>query len=124
MSATLSSRKARAALHTSARISGELLLVLLLTAVVLWILGRMWPVVWPLVVGLLLTTLTWPPTRALRNRGLRPAVAAAVVTVLFLASAAGTVALIAVPGASQSGVRTGRAADGCDRHGGLADGHT
>ncbi|MEU3948411.1 AI-2E family transporter [Streptomyces sp. NPDC029526] len=115
MSATLSSRRARAALHTSARISGELLLVLLMAAVVLWVLGRMWPVVWPLIVGLLLTTLTWPPARALRNRGLPPAVAASVVTVLFLAVAAGTVALIAVPVASQSGQLTDGVIAGIDR---------
>src|SRR5919107_4888998 len=72
-------------------------------AVALWLLGRMWSVVWPLVVGLLLTTLTWPPARFLRRRGWPPALAASVVTVLFLLLAAGTVVLIAVPVTSQSG---------------------
>lgn len=103
MNATLSSTRARAALRTSARVSGELLLTLLMLAVALWILGRMWSVVWPLVIGLLLTTLTWPPTRFLRRRGWKPALAASVVTVLFLLVAMGVVALIAVPVASQSG---------------------
>ncbi|MEU5886486.1 AI-2E family transporter [Streptomyces sp. NPDC047461] len=103
MTATLSSTRARAALRTSARASGELLLVLLMLAVALWLLGRMWSVVWPLLIGLLLTTLTWPPTRFLRRRGWKPAVAASVVTVLFLLVAMGVVALIAVPVASQSG---------------------
>ncbi|CAM5481217.1 Putative PurR-regulated permease PerM OS=Streptomyces violarus OX=67380 GN=FHS41_002600 PE=3 SV=1 [Streptomyces violarus] len=54
----------------SARVSAELLLVLVMLAVALWLLGRMWSVVWPLVVGLLLTTLTWPAARVLRRRGL------------------------------------------------------
>ncbi|MEU5319423.1 AI-2E family transporter [Streptomyces sp. NPDC021056] len=103
MTATLSSTRARAALRTSARTSGELLLVLLMLAVALWLLGRMWSVVWPLLIGLLLTTLTWPPTRFLRRRGWKPAVTASVVTVLFLLVAMGVVALIAVPVASQSG---------------------
>ncbi|CAM5294310.1 AI-2E family transporter [Streptomyces pilosus] len=103
MSATLNAGKTRAALRTSARISGELLLVLVAAAVVLWVVGRMWSVVWPLVVGLLLTTLTWPPARYLRRRGMPPALAASLVTVLFLLVAAGTVALIAVPVASESG---------------------
>ncbi len=103
MSASLNAGKTRAALRTSARISGELLLVLVATGVALWLLGRMWSVVWPLVVGLLLTTLTWPPTRWLLRRELRPAVAASLVTVLFLLVGAGTVALIAVPVASESG---------------------
>ncbi|GFH39299.1 AI-2E family transporter [Streptomyces pacificus] len=103
MSVRLSSTRARAALGTSARVSTELLLVSAMAAVILWLLGRMWPVVWPLIVGLLLTTLTWPLTRRLRGRGWPPALAAAAVTVLFLLVAAGAVALIAVPVASQSG---------------------
>ncbi|MFI7502723.1 AI-2E family transporter [Streptomyces sp. NPDC049687] len=103
MSATLSSTRTRAALRVSARVSGELLLVLVLLTVALWALGRMWSVVWPLVVALFLTTLTWPPTRFLRRRGWRPALAASVVTVLFLVVVLGIVALIALPVASQSG---------------------
>ncbi|MFI8193673.1 AI-2E family transporter [Streptomyces sp. NPDC085946] len=115
MSATLSSEKSRAALRTSARVSVELLLVLVMLAVVLWLLGRMWSVVWPLVVGLLLTTLTWPPTRFLRARGWRPALAASLVTVLFLLVGTGVVALIAVPVASQSGDLTDGVVEGIQR---------
>ncbi|MGX1884939.1 AI-2E family transporter [Streptomyces sp. NPDC055287] len=103
MSAKLSSTKTTAALRTSARVSVELLLVLVTAAVALWVLGRMWSVVWPLIVGLFLTTLTWPLARILRRRGWPPALAASVVTVLFLLVVAGIVALIAVPVASQSG---------------------
>lgn len=103
MPATLSSTKTRAALRTSARVSLHMLLVLLLAAAALWLLGRMWPVVWPLVVALLLTTLTWPPVRFLRRHGWKPALAASTVTVLFLLIGAGTMVVIAVPVASQSG---------------------
>lgn len=103
MPVTLSSRRTRAALRSSARVSVELLLLLLMASVSLWLLGRMWSVVWPLIVGLFLTTLTWPLTRFLRRRGWRPALAASVVTVSFLVVATGVVALIAVPVASQSG---------------------
>ncbi|GAA0666284.1 AI-2E family transporter [Streptomyces thermocarboxydovorans] len=115
MSARLNSARTRAALHTSARVSGELLLVIVLSVAVLWLLGRMWPVVWPLVIGLLLTTLTWPPTRLLLRRGLPPALAASLVTVLFLLLGAGTVALIAVPVASQSGELADGVVAGIDR---------
>ncbi|WP_461081364.1 AI-2E family transporter [Streptomyces deserti] len=111
----LSSTKTRAALRTSARVSVELLLVLVMLAVTLWVLGRMWSVVWPLVVGLLLTTLTWPPARFLRRRGWKPALAASVVTVLFLLVAMGVVALIAVPVASQSGELTDGVVEGIQR---------
>ncbi|KQX71155.1 MULTISPECIES: AI-2E family transporter [unclassified Streptomyces] len=115
MTATLSSTRARAALRTTARASAELLLIFLMLAVTLWILGRMWSVVWPLVVGLLLTTLTWPPTRFLRRRGWKPALAASVVTVLFLLVAIGVVALIAVPVASQSGELTDGVVEGIQK---------
>ncbi|MFD7701533.1 AI-2E family transporter [Streptomyces caelestis] len=115
MSATLNAGRTRAALRTSARVSGELLLVLVAAAVVLWVLGRMWSVVWPLMIGLLLTTLTWPPTRFLRRRGLAPALAASLVTVLFLLVAAGTVALIAVPVASESGELADGVVEGVQR---------
>ncbi|MBT2392157.1 AI-2E family transporter [Streptomyces maoxianensis] len=112
MPATLSSTKTAAALRTSARVSVELLLVLVTAAVALWVLGRMWSVVWPLIVALFLTTLTWPLTRFLRRRGWRPALAASVVTVLFLLVATSIVALIAVPVASQSGELTDGVVEG------------
>ncbi|MEV0011243.1 AI-2E family transporter [Streptomyces sp. NPDC047973] len=115
MSVTLSSTRTRAALRTSARVSVELLLVLVMTAVSLWLLGRMWSVVWPLVVGLLLTTLTWPAARRLRRWGWPPALAASVVTLLFLLVAVGVVALIAVPVASQSGELADGVVEGIQR---------
>ncbi|MET8177188.1 AI-2E family transporter [Streptomyces clavifer] len=115
MSFTLSSTKTRAALRVSARVSGELLLVLVMAAMTVWLLGRMWSVIWPLVVGLLLTTLTWPITRYLRRLGWPPALAASVVTLLFLLVAVGVVALIAVPVASQSGELADGVVEGIQR---------
>ncbi|MET9479229.1 AI-2E family transporter [Streptomyces sp. NPDC006638] len=115
MSATLSSTKTAAALRRSARVSVELLAVLVMVAVALWLLGKMWPVVWPLVVGLFLTTMTWPLTSFLRRRGWAPALAASAVTVLFLLVSLGIVALIAVPVASQSGELTDGVVDGIQK---------
>ncbi|MDT9687670.1 AI-2E family transporter [Streptomyces sp. P9(2023)] len=115
MPATLSSTKSAAALRRSARVSAELLVVLVMAAVALWLLGRMWSVVWPLIVALLLTTLTWPFTRFLRRHGWHPALAASTVTVLFLLAAAGTVALIAVPVSSQSGELADGVVDGIQK---------
>ncbi|WP_433548697.1 AI-2E family transporter [Streptomyces sp. CA-294286] len=106
MAPMLSSEKTAAVLRRTARVSVDLLLVLAMTTVALWLVGKMWSVVWPLAVGLLLTTLTWPATRFLRRHGWRPAPAASLVTVLFLVLFAGIVALIAVPVASQSGELT------------------
>jgi predicted PurR-regulated permease PerM len=103
MPASLSSTKARAALSTSARISLQMLVILVMTGVALWLLGKMWSVLWPLVVALLLTTLTWPLTRFLRRHRWHPALAASTVTVMSLLVAVGVIILIAVPVASQSG---------------------
>lgn len=111
----LSSTKTAAALRTTARVSVESLLVLLMAAVTLWTVGRMWSVVWPLIVALLLTTLTWPPARFLRRHSWPPALAAAVVTVLFLLLVAGLVALIAMPMASQSGELADGVVEGIQR---------
>jgi predicted PurR-regulated permease PerM len=100
---SLNAPRTRAALRTAAFVSLQSLLVLLFAGVLIWLLGRIWSAIWPLLVALLLTTLTWPVTRWLRGRGWHPALAASVVTVLFLLVGVGTVVLIAVPVASQSG---------------------
>ncbi|MFJ8636435.1 AI-2E family transporter [Streptomyces sp. NPDC093568] len=111
----LSSGRARAALASSARVSVELLLVFVTVAVALWGLGRMWSVVWPVIIALFLTTLTWPLARALRRRGWPSALAALLVTLLFLLAILGIVALIAVPVASQSGELTDGVVEGIQR---------
>lgn len=116
MPAKLNPDKARSALRTSAVLSAQTLLVLAMAYVVLWLLGRAWSVIWPVVVALLLTTLTWPVARFLRYRwNWRPALAAAVVTVLFLVVMAGIIVVIAVPVASQSGELSQGVVDGIER---------
>ena len=109
---TLNAPRTRAALRTAAFVSLQSLLVLLFAGVLLWLLGKIWSAIWPLMVALLLTTLTWPVTRWLRGRGWHPALAASVVTVLFLLVGAGTVVVIAVPVASQSGQLSTGVVDG------------
>ncbi len=112
MGPTLSAKKSRHALRTSASISLQMLLVLLMAWVTFWLIGWMWSVIWPLVVALLLTTLTWPPVRFLRRHNWPAALAAAVVTVLFLAVAAGIMVGIAVPVAAEAGKLADGIADG------------
>ena len=102
MPSTLNADKVRSALRTTASLSLQTLIVLAMLWVTLWVLGRAWSILWPIVVALLLTTLTWPLARFLRRHGWKPALAATAVTLGFLALGAGVVVLIAVPVADQS----------------------
>ncbi|GAB2577952.1 AI-2E family transporter [Paractinoplanes abujensis] len=104
MPASLNADKTKSALRTTAVLSAQTLVVLLMAYVLLWVMGRAWSVIWPLVIALLITTLTWPIARFLRNRwNWKPALAAGVVTVLFLVIMAGVLVVIIVPVANQSG---------------------
>ncbi|NUT51824.1 MAG: AI-2E family transporter [Saccharothrix sp.] len=77
-----------------ARWSARLALVAL-GFVLLWMLiGKLWVVVMPVLLGLLITTVLWPPARWLRARGLPPALAATIVLLAGLAVLGGVVALI------------------------------
>ena len=103
MGTGLNSRKTRGALRTWSSVSLQLLLVLLSTWVTLWLVGKAWSIIWPVVIALLLTTLTWPPARFLRKHKWPPALVATLVTLLFLVVAIGTMVGIVAPVAAQSG---------------------
>ncbi|WP_367128444.1 AI-2E family transporter [Saccharothrix sp. HUAS TT1] len=69
--------------------------------VLLWMLiARLWVVVMPVLLGLLITTVLWPPARWLRSRGLPPALAATIVLLAGLGVLGGVVALISTSIAS------------------------
>jgi predicted PurR-regulated permease PerM len=75
--------------------SAQLLLITAALVVIGWVLGRLWVVLLPVVLGLLFSTVLWPATRFLRNHGWPPALAAAVTLLVFLATLGGIVAVIA-----------------------------
>jgi predicted PurR-regulated permease PerM len=96
-------RRIRAATRTLAIASGELVLIALAVAVIGYVLGKFWVILLPVVLGLLISTVLWPPTRFLRRHGWPPALAAAVVLVGALAVFGGLIALIAPQVADQAG---------------------
>jgi predicted PurR-regulated permease PerM len=69
--------------------------------VLLYVLGRLWVILLPIVLGLLIATVLWPATRFLRSRRWPPALAAAVVLLTFLAIFVGIIAVIAPQVADQ-----------------------
>jgi predicted PurR-regulated permease PerM len=85
----------RGATRTLAVASAQLLLIVAAVVVVGYVLGKLWVVLLPVVLGLLFTTVLWPPTRFLRRHGWPPALAASVVLLVFLGLVGGLIALIA-----------------------------
>jgi predicted PurR-regulated permease PerM len=83
--------------------SARLLLILAAVVVIGYVLGRLWVILLPLVLGLLIATVLWPATRFLRNHGWPPALAASAVLLGFIAAFAGVIAAIAPSVADQAG---------------------
>jgi predicted PurR-regulated permease PerM len=75
--------------------SAELLLIVAALIVLGYVLGKLWVVLLPVVLGLLFTTVLWPPTRFLRRHGWPPALASVAVLLVFLGAVAGIIAVIA-----------------------------
>ena len=71
--------------------------------VVLWyVVGKLWVVILPVLLGLLLATVLWPPVRFLRRRGAPPALASAVVLLLSVLLLFGVVGGLAPQVTSQA----------------------
>jgi predicted PurR-regulated permease PerM len=75
--------------------SAQLLLIVAAVIVIGYVLGKLWVVLLPVVLGLLFTTVLWPPTRFLRRHGWPPALASVVVLLVFLGALGGIIAVIA-----------------------------
>lgn len=91
----------QAASRKLATASAQFLLVVAAVVVLGYVLGRLWAILLPIVLGLLITTVLWPPTRFLRKHGWPPALAASVVLLTFLAAFGGLIAAIAPSVAEQ-----------------------
>jgi predicted PurR-regulated permease PerM len=102
----------RKAIRAVAVMSAQLLLIAAAAWVVFWILGRLWVILLPIVLGLLFATVLWPPTRFLRRHRWPPALAASVVLLAALALFGGIVAAIAPSVVDQIGELADQAAGG------------
>jgi predicted PurR-regulated permease PerM len=75
--------------------SAQLLLIVLALIVVGYVLGKLWIILLPVVLGLLFSTVLWPPVRFLRNHGWPSALASLTVLLSFFAAFAGIIAWLA-----------------------------
>ncbi len=95
------SARLQAASRTLATAAAQFLLVVAALIVLGYVLGKLWVILLPIVLGLLIATVLWPPTRFLRKHGWPPALAASLVLLIFLAAFAGIIAAIAPSVADQ-----------------------
>jgi predicted PurR-regulated permease PerM len=91
----------QAAARTLATASAQFLLVVAAIVVLGYVLGRLWSILLPIVLGLLIATVLWPLTRFLRNHGWPAALAASSVLLTFMAAFVGLIVAIAPAVADQ-----------------------
>jgi predicted PurR-regulated permease PerM len=87
--------------RTLAVASAQFLLIAAAVVVLFWVLGKLWSILLPIVLGLLIATVLWPATRFLRRHRWPPALAASTVLLAAVAIFAGIIAAIAPSVANQ-----------------------
>jgi predicted PurR-regulated permease PerM len=93
--------KMQRASRTLAIASAQFLLIAAAVVVLFWVLGKLWSILLPIVLGLLIATVLWPATRFLRTHRWPPALAAATVLLAAVAVFVGVIAAIAPSVADQ-----------------------
>lgn len=96
-------------------LSAEILLIAGGIVLIGYVAGKLWGILLPIILALLLATVLWPATRFLRSHRWPPALAASVVMVAFLAALVGVGALIGPPLARQMGDLAERTSEGLQR---------
>ncbi|HYO35298.1 MAG TPA: AI-2E family transporter [Geodermatophilus sp.] len=106
--------RARSASRLLAIGAAQLLLISAALVVIGWVLGQLWVILLPVILGLLFATVLWPPTRFLRRHRWPPALAAAAVLLVFLGLIGGLIAFIAPQVADQVTELADQAASGLE----------
>ncbi|MEE2035306.1 AI-2E family transporter [Rhodococcus chondri] len=92
------------------------LVIIAAAAVVLgWIIQKMWVIVLPVALAIVVATILWPPTRGMTKRGVPPAAAAGLTLVAFFAIFAGIIAGIAPSVISQVPDLANKATEGINK---------
>ncbi|MBA3524708.1 MAG: AI-2E family transporter [Geodermatophilaceae bacterium] len=99
-------------IYALARWSAGLIAIAVAAVIIGYIIGRLWVVVLPALLALIVATVAWPPARWLRSKGWPPAAAAVTVVLAALAALVATVGFITPPVAAQIGDIAANAADG------------
>jgi len=95
-----------------AKVSACVVLIAAGAVVLGWIIEKMWVVVLPVALAIVVSTVLWPPTRALMKRRVPPAAAASVTLLLFFAVVGGIIAGIVPSVVSQAPELGNKATEG------------
>ena len=79
------------------------------------VVGALWVAVLPVVLAIIVATVLWPPTRLLTRAGLRPAAAASISLVVFIAILGGIIAVIVPSVVDQAPQLANKATDGVNK---------
>ncbi len=94
-------------------------LAIVAIAIGLWVIGfviaKLWVIILPVVLAIVISTVLWPPTRAMTKRGVPPAFAAMVTILSFVAVLAGLIALIVPSIVDQSPELADKSTDGVNK---------
>ncbi|MBJ8343743.1 AI-2E family transporter [Antrihabitans sp. YC2-6] len=84
-----------------------------------WVIGyltaKLWVVVLPILLAIVIATVLWPPTRAMTKRGLKPGLAATISLLTFVGIVAGIIALIVPSVVDQSPKLADQATEGVNK---------
>lgn len=102
-------------LQASSVVSLQLILVIAALAVLCWLLGKVWVIVLPVLLAIIVCTILWPPVRWLRNRGVPAALASLLMMLLAAGALGGVIGLIVPSIVDQAPELAARAGDGVRR---------
>jgi predicted PurR-regulated permease PerM len=105
----------QAAIRRTAIVTGRLLVIAAGVALTGYLLSKLWMILLPVILALLVTTVLWPPVRFLRRHGWPPLAATSLIVLAFLAVLAGVVLVVVPPVAQQSGALADQAGQGLEQ---------
>nr|WP_238526276.1 AI-2E family transporter [Gordonia neofelifaecis] len=102
-------------LRSTSVVSMQMLLVMAFLFALFWVLSKFWVILLPVILGIVVATVLWPPVRWLLSKRVPPAAATFVVLLAAIAVIGGVVALIVPSVVDQAPQLADRAVDGVKR---------
>ena len=99
----------------TAKHSLRIILITIAAWIAAWAIGKLWTILLPIAIAIIVCTVLWPPVRWLRSKGVAPAAASGLVLVLALAVVSGVMGAIAPSVVDQSTDLANQATEGVEK---------